>query len=170
MAAYVALLRGINVGGRTKVPMAELRSVVEDLGFRDVQTYIQSGNVVFASSKKPTAAGIESALQKAFGFDIAVMVRSASDLARVVDANPYPDTAKVHVAFLAKPVAKAPASLEADRYAPEEFTIRKSEVYFHLPNGMGRAKVPDYVGRALKVPMTVRNWKTVTTLLDMTRA
>ena len=69
-------------------------------------------------------------------------------------------------AFLAAPLTKVPA-LEPDRHAPEAFTIRRTEVYFHLPNGMGRAKVPDYVGRALKAPMTVRNWRTVTTLLEM---
>lgn len=163
---HVALLRGINVGGRTKVPMAELGSVMEDLGYGDVRTYIQSGNVVFSSAKKPTAAAIEAALERAFGLDIRVMLRSAAEMARVVEASPYDDTSKVHVAFLAK-APPATVSLEPDRHRPETFSLTGSEVYFHLPDGMGRAKAPDYVSRQLKIPMTVRNWKTVSTLADM---
>lgn len=146
--------------------MAELRSVMEDLGFADVRTYIQSGNVVFSSARKPSAAAIEDALEKSFGFDIAVMLRTAAEMAKVVDANPYDDPSKVHVAFLAKPLGEVPA-LDPDRHSPETFSLAGTEVYFHLPNGMGRAKAPDYVGRQLKAPMTVRNWRTVTTLAEM---
>ena len=163
---HVALLRGINVGGRSKVPMAELRSVMEAVGFGDLRTYIQSGNVVFSSTKKPSAVAIERALEKAFGFDIAVMLRTAAEMAEVVAVNPYEDTAKVHVAFLATSAPKSVA-LDPDRHAPETFSLAGREVYFHLPDGMGRAKAPDYVGRQLKIPMTVRNWRTVTTLADM---
>jgi uncharacterized protein (DUF1697 family) len=164
---HVALLRGINVGGRTKVPMADLRSVMEDLGFGDVRTYIQSGNVVFSSTKSPSATAIERALEGAFGLEIAVMLRSASEMAGVVAANPFRDTSKVHVAFLAK-APPATVSLDPDRHRPETFSLAGTEVYFHLPDGMGRAKAPDYVSRQLKIPMTVRNWKTVSMLADMT--
>lgn len=166
MGVHVALLRGINVGGRAKVAMSDLSAVMEGLGFSDVRTYIQSGNVVFESARKPSAAAIERELERAFGLDVAVMLRSATELAGVVEGNPFADTDKVHVGFLAG-AAPAVADLDPERYAPEQFAIRKTEVYFHLPNGMGRAKVPEYVGRALKVPMTVRNWKTVSTLADM---
>lgn len=165
-SVHVALLRGVNVGGHAKVPMVELRAVLEQLGFGDVRTYIQSGNVVFTSASEPSAAAIERALADAFGLDIAVMLRTAPDLAAIVAANPYPETAKVHVAFLATPVS-AQVDLDRDRHPPETFSLAGREVYFHLPNGMGRAKAPDYVSRQLKVPMTVRKWKTVTTLAGM---
>jgi len=150
--------------------MAALREAIEGLGFGNVRTYIQSGNVVFTSTKKPSAAAIEAAIEDAFGFDIAVMVRAAADLDRVLAANPFPDAdpSKLHVGFLASAVRDV-RSLDHDRYPPEEFSIAGAEVYFHLPNGMGRAKVPDYVGRAIGVAMTVRNWKTVTTLAAMAK-
>jgi uncharacterized protein (DUF1697 family) len=169
VSSYVALLRGINVGGRAQVKMPALRAIFGRLGFDDVATYIQSGNVVFGSRSKPKTETIEKALSDALGLDIAVIVRSARDLRKVVDGNPFPHHADdVHVAFVAKPLTKATSDqVEPSKYPPEAVAIAKTELYFHLPNGMGRAKTPPYVARVLGVPMTVRNWRTVMTLRNM---
>ena len=170
MARYVALLRGVNVGGRS-LPMAELARVVEGLGHRDVRTDIQSGNVVFGATGKVDVPALERAIGERFSLDVGVALRSAAELRRVIDRNPFPDAevTKLHVGFLlAKPPAGTTRALDGAPYAPEEFVLQGSEVYLHLPNGMGRAKLPVYLGRRLPVAATYRNWRTVTTLAEMT--
>jgi uncharacterized protein (DUF1697 family) len=168
----VALLRGINVGGRNKVSMADLRALIESLGHTDVTTYIQSGNVVFTSAKAVAAPTLEAAIKAEFALEITVVLRSAADLAKVVKANPFAqeDVSKVHVGFMArKPAAGVVAKIDATRFAPEAFALRGAELYLFLPDGMGRSKLPDFVGRQLKVPTTVRNWNTVLKLLELAR-
>jgi uncharacterized protein (DUF1697 family) len=163
----------VNVGGKNKVAMTELRSIVESLGHTDVSTFIQSGNVMFTTRRPVTPKSVEAAIEEELGIDIAVVLRTAPELRAVVTANPFAhaDTAKLHVGFMAeKPAAAVVAKLDADQFAPEEFIIQRSELYLHLPNGMGRAKLPAYLDRRLKVPTTVRNWKTVTKLLELTTA
>ncbi|MGH3093375.1 MAG: DUF1697 domain-containing protein [Gaiellaceae bacterium] len=169
---YVALLRGINVGGRNKVAMAALRETCEAVGCTDVATYIQSGNVVLASPLR--AAGLRAALEEAIadrlGVAPVVVVRTRVELAEVIARNPFPDadTANLHVAFLAgKLDSEAAAGLGELESPPEELAARDTEVYLHLPNGLGRAKLPVALGRRLSVPSTVRNWRTVTTLREM---
>jgi uncharacterized protein (DUF1697 family) len=169
---YVALLRGINVGGRAKVPMAGLRTTCESVGCTDVATYIQSGNVVLTSSR--TAAALRSALEKAIaeqlGVAPVVVIRTPEQLIAVVGGQPFPDadTASVHVAFLSETPDKAQvAALEELDFPPEELAVCGDEVYFHLPNGMGRAKLPELFGRRVKIPATVRNWRTVNKLVEM---
>jgi len=171
MPTYAALLRGINVGGHNKVPMGELRALVESIGHTDVTTYIQSGNVVFTSKKSVTPAALEGAIKKAFGFDITVVLRTKAELQRVVKDNPFarvnPKT--VHVGFMAsKPSAAALRDLDTDQFAPDEFAIKGANLYLHLPNGMGRTKLPPYLDRKLKIPTTVRNWNTVLKLVELT--
>jgi uncharacterized protein (DUF1697 family) len=164
------LLRGINVGGKNKVAMTELRTLVESLGCTDVTTFIQSGNVVFTTGASITPARLEGAIEKRFGIDITVVLRTPRDLKRILEANPFADVdqSKVHVGFMAKnPAAAAVANLDADRFAPEQFAIRGRELYLHLPNGMGRAKLPPYIDRQLKIPTTIRSWATVTTLVEL---
>lgn len=173
MPTYVALLRAVNVGGRNKVSMSTLRSVVESLGHRDVRTYIQSGNVVFTSTKSAkevTPASIERAIEKKFGLDIDVILRSTAAMKRVVKANPFSaaDLSKVHVGFMAaKPKAATISKLEPDAFDPEAFAVKGSEVYFFLPNGMGRTKLPGHVLSRLDIPTTVRTWSTVLKLLEL---
>ncbi len=170
---YVALLRGINVGGKTKVAMAALRDVCAGVGCEDVVTYIQSGNVVLKSrlSADKLRAALEANIAAAFGFNPAVMIRTAKEMAAVVDRNPYPeaDEKTVHVGFLhAAPDGATKKCLAAIDSGPEELTVVGRHVYLHLPNGMGRANLPGQMERCLRpAPITVRNWRTVTKLVDL---
>jgi uncharacterized protein (DUF1697 family) len=181
MPVQVALLRGVNVGGH-KVAMAELRGLFTGLGCRDVATYIQSGNVVFTkddSDLARLAAAIEERIVSTFGFPAPVVLRSASQLAAVAVANPFVDrgvdTKLVSVGFLAAtPTAERVRSLLADRLGDpaatgdDEFSVSTQEVYLYHPNGYGRSKLTNsFFDRRLGTMMTVRNWRTVMTLLDM---
>lgn len=159
------------------VPMAALRSAVESLGYTDVSTYIQSGNVVFTAAAS-TASGrienaIEGAITRAFGLTVSVVVRTAPQLARAVEANPFAaqDLTKVHLGSMAsRPPSAAVAQLDLLRFAPETAQLHDRDVYFHLPNGTGRSKLPSYVERHLATPVTIRNWNTVTKLVELTAA
>ncbi|HYH49554.1 MAG TPA: DUF1697 domain-containing protein [Acidimicrobiia bacterium] len=170
---YVVLLRGINVGGKTKVAMTALREVCEAAGCDDVVTYIQSGNVVLKS--KLAAEKLRTTLETAFAaeFDCtpAVMVRTAEEMAAVVDRNPYAgaDQKSIHVGFLqAAPDAATMECLAAIDCAPEEVAVVGRDLYLQLPNGMGRAALPVRLERCLRpAPFTVRNWRTVTKLVEL---
>lgn len=170
---YVALLRGVNVGGKAKVPMAALRDVCESAGCEDVATYIQSGNVVLKSklSAEKLRTALETAIAAEFGFTAAVMIRTAKEMAAVVDRNPYSgsDEKTVHVGFLhAAPDAATRKCLAAIDCAPEEVTAVGRDLYLHLPDGMGRAALPVQLERCLRPkPVTVRNWRTVTKLAEL---
>jgi len=170
---YVALVRGINVGGKTRVAMAALRGTCESVGCEDVVTYIQSGNVVLKStlSAHRLRTVLEGAFARDFGFDPAVMIRTAKELAAVVSNNPYPgaDDRTVHVGFLPEtPSAATRNCLAAIDCAPEELTLVRRDVYLHLPYGMGRAALPVQMERCLRpTPITVRNWRTVMKLVEL---
>ncbi|MGI8576688.1 MAG: DUF1697 domain-containing protein [Nocardioidaceae bacterium] len=171
-SAYVVLLRGINVGGHGKVAMPALRDVCVDIGCADVTTYIQSGNVVLSSQQ--SAARLETTLAKAIadrlGVSPDVMVRSGQELAAVIENNPYPQAAEgtLHVGFLANPSDNDTRNAVADvECEPEQFTIRDREIYFYLPNGMGRSKLAPLLVRKVKSPVTARNWRTVLKLHAM---
>jgi uncharacterized protein (DUF1697 family) len=175
MASYVALLRGINVGGHNRISMPDLCELVTTTGAEDVRTYVQSGNVVLRSSHKPADAGqaIEKAIKKELGLDVAVMVRTDKQLAKVVAANPFPeqsDHKRLLVMFLAgKPSAANVKQLaEAAAGKPEEFEVLGQEVYMHYPEGYGRSKLGGvFVEKKIGVAGTARNWKSVTTLAEM---
>ncbi len=176
---FVALLRGINLAGRNRVPMGELRSALESLGFEDVVTYIQSGNVVFRSRHgraKELATSIEGRIAETFGIDVVVLLRTPAGLAKVARGNPFlragADPSKLHVVFLsAKPATKAAAQLDPERSPPGEFRLEGREIYLHLPMGFGRSKLTvDYFERRLDVAGTARNWKTVTKLVALAKA
>jgi uncharacterized protein (DUF1697 family) len=165
----IALLRAVNVGGRT-LPMADLRELVASLGFSDVRTYIQSGNVLFSSSRAPEPTVLEAAIEQRFGLVVDVILRSRAQLERALDQDPFPaaDRARVYVGFMAsKPGAAVVKGIDADAFSPEAFAIVGAELYLHLPKGMGRTKLPDYVLRRLKIPTTLRNWNTVTKLVEL---
>jgi uncharacterized protein (DUF1697 family) len=170
---YVALLRGINVGGKAMVPMADLREICTAVGCEDVVTYIQSGNVVLRSPLPPPKlqAALAAAIAERFGFEPAVMIRTAKELAAVVDHNPFAgaDEKNLHVGFLhAPPDAAMEKCLGAIDCDPEQVTVVGRELYLHLPNGMGRAALPVKMERCLRpTPITVRNWRTVTKLVEL---
>lgn len=172
MPTTVALLRSVNVGGR-KVSMAELRELAESIGYTNVRTYIQSGNLIFTSGRKPRPSLLEAAIADRFGIAVDVMLRSGTELERVLTRDPFPsaDRSRLHVGFLAaEPPAASVSALDRGRFLPEEFAVSGGEIYLHLPAGMARTKLPDYLLRGLKVPMTIRNWNTVTKLAELARA
>lgn len=166
---YVALLRGINVGGKHLLPMAKVRDTFEAAGAANVATYIQSGNVVF-TAKSIAAAKLAAALQETAGFAVPVILRTDSELSAVIAANPYPKSETVHCAFLpAAPTKTAIAKVQAfdaNPCLPSTFTIGKHELYLDLPEGIGRAKLAATVLRAFP-DATVRNWRTVEKLASL---
>jgi len=174
----IALLRGINVGGRNRLPMRDLASIFEAAGCADVRTYIQSGNVVYRagpSSTRALPATVSALIAERFGMDIPIVVRTAQELTDVVEANPFlsstPDTRSLHVGFLLEqPGPEAIEALDPNRSPPDEFVVSDRQMYLRLPNGAGRSKLTaQYFDSRLRTVMTVRNWRTVLTLLDMVR-
>lgn len=179
MPAYIALLRGINVGGKNKLSMRDLVAVFTDLGATNARTYIQSGNVLFEASAKAAAAlpvSVASAIEERFGYRVPVVMRSATELARVLEANPFIErgvpAAELHVAFLASTPARGRvAALDPRRSPPDAFEVRGAEIYLHLPNGVGRTKLTnDYLDRVLGTTSTLRNWRTVEQLASLLAA
>lgn len=152
--------------------MAELRDLFESLGHTEVSTFIQSGNVVFTAGRSVTPKSLQIAIANEFQVDTNVVLRTPSDLERVVKGNPFAglDASELHVGFMARqPSAGVVAELDAERFRPEEFSVRDRELYLHLPNGMGRSKLPGYLDRQLQIPSTYRTWTTVTKLVDLAR-
>lgn len=165
MAVWIGLLRAVNVGGR-KLSMSALREVVADVGGKDARTYLQSGNVVFSSSRS-VASGLSAALSKAAGFDVPVVLRSAADLAAVVAGQPFdgPESAW-HVTFLSS--SPAASALDPSAYGADSFAVAGREVYLRTPNGYGRTKLTNALfERRLGVVATTRNWRTVCALAEM---
>jgi len=173
---HVALLRGINVGGKHVLPMKDLAALFTKAGCGDVVTYIQSGNVVFAAADALAAripSLVATAIERRFGFASPVVVRSARELAAVIEKNPFlrpgADLDRLHVAFLADaPSRERAAALDPKRSPGDAFTLRGRDLYLHLPNGVGRTKpTNDYLDRTLATVSTLRNWRTVTKLLEL---
>jgi uncharacterized protein (DUF1697 family) len=170
LSTYVALLRGVNVGGKNKLPMAQLRSHFESLGFDNVRSLIQSGNVIFESSHVPKARHLESTIEDQFAIVSRIALRTPLELQRVVTNRPasMQDTGRLYVGFFAsKPAPADVVHLDHERFLPEQFSVAGEEIYMHLPDGMAQTKLPDYLNRRLKVPVTFRNWNTVNRLLDV---
>jgi uncharacterized protein (DUF1697 family) len=167
---FIALLRAINVGGKGILSMKELATMCVELGFENVRTYIQSGNVIFNSAlpEATVRTRLEQALAERLGKKIDVIVRTAAELRAILDANPFPAAppAKVAVVFLSDPM---PKNLLRDVIAPdgEQVRLGDRELYIYYPNGMGRSKlkIP-----SLNVPATVRNINTVTKLVAIARS
>jgi uncharacterized protein (DUF1697 family) len=178
MNNFVALLRGINVGGKNKIPMAELKSLFSSLGLEEVVTYIQSGNVVFrspAGAAHDIAAGIQERIAEDFGISVSVLLRTPAELGEIADSNPFlrreADLSKLYVVFLdGPPPEDGVAQLDPERSPPDEFCVRGREIYLHLPNGAGRSKLTiDYFERELGIAATARNWNTLLKLLALTQ-
>jgi uncharacterized protein (DUF1697 family) len=172
---FVALFSGINVGGNRIVKMAELRAFFEQLGFVDVATYVQSGNVVFRSAKGAAATltrQLEAAFEEKWGFHSRIMVRDLGWFERLVVENPYPEVAGEPTKLHAFALERAPTGDEIARLAekctgPERFEIRGDVLYLHAPEGLGKSVFANLIPRTLKVPGTARNWRTVLALLEM---
>jgi uncharacterized protein (DUF1697 family) len=174
---YVVLLRAVNVGGNNKVPMARLRELAEQLGYTDVATYVQSGNlVVSAETKKPADVerAIADSLRKDLGVDVAVIARNRKELAAVIAGNPFEkiadDPARLLVNFLTEqPAAAAIDALDRDEFLPERFEFGDRCIYQWFPSGVGRSKMATapWERRLVGVRGTGRNWRTITTLLEM---
>lgn len=175
MAKYVALLRGINVGGAHKVPMADLRRVFEQLGHRDVTTYIQSGNVVFddgTGDPVRLVESLEAAIADEFGFEVPVVARPAAEVEIAVDANPYAgraDPSRVAIAFLSEaPSEELVASLDAVTEPPDELTALGRELHMLCPDGLGRSALAQAVSALRAAPVaTTRNLRTARKLLAL---
>jgi uncharacterized protein (DUF1697 family) len=175
MQTYVALLRGINVGGHHKLPMKELRSLLANLGLQNVRSYIASGNVVFQADGVDTAdleARISAAINQEFGFGPRIMILTAEELAAAAEANPFPqaeaEPKTLHLFFLAETAEKAELEGLAETAAENErFELKGKVFYLYTPDGVGRSKLAERMGRFIPVDMTARNWRTVSKLLEM---
>ncbi|MCI4140634.1 MULTISPECIES: DUF1697 domain-containing protein [Streptomyces] len=178
---YAALLRGINVGGGKKVPMAELRGLLESLGLQDVRTYLQSGQAAFAAGhgdEESLAADLSGALAGRFGFDVDVIVRDHAYLRSVLDDCPFPagtlEPKQLHVVYFSAPVTEDRfAEIDRAAYLPEEFRLGDRALYLYVPDGLGRSKLAEHVSKPRLnkgVVATSRNWNTVRKLVEMTEA
>ena len=175
MTRLLALLRAVNVGGR-KLPMARLRDVCASLGWRDVATYIQSGNVVFTADGKAEAieTELERAIEQEFGLDVPVIVRSAAQWARLADSNPFANAAAEAPNRLQLLVSKRPPARDAAQklmeraLAGEQVEAVPGGLWFHFPEGVARSKLtPSLFDKACGSPATGRNYRTVQRLRDM---
>lgn len=176
MPTFISLLRGINVGGHRKIRMADLKQIYEGLGYSDIRTYLQSGNVVFNSNRAEVdhSGAIHAAIAERFGFDVPVLVMSDGSFTRLVDSNPLLerpeiDVSYLHVMFLyATPSVTGIPDEDLPRSQGEEAAFSSGHVILCCPNGYGRTKLTnEYFERVLDVPATTRNWKTVLALRDM---
>ncbi len=174
---FVALFSGINVGGRRTVGMADLRQMLDRLGYESVSTYVQSGNAVFrapGSQAGPIAAAVEKAFEKRFGFHSRVMVRDLAWLRKLVAGNPFggaDDPRTLHAYALERaPGREDIARLAAKNTGTERFHVRDDALYLLTPDGYGRSKFAALLPGTLAVPGTARNWRTVTRLLELAEA
>jgi len=178
MHTFVSMLRGINVSGQKVIKMSRLKALYESVGFADVTTYIQSGNVIFGSSSNdPSSIGkmIVAAIEKSFGFSITVIIRRSSELGRIIRACPFValsqiDESKLYVTFLnSRPtptLVKALGLLAAK--TRDQYKLVGSEIYLHCPQGYGKTAFSNaFFEKHLKVAATTRNWRTVNTLFAM---
>jgi uncharacterized protein (DUF1697 family) len=173
----IALLRGVNVGGHNRVPMAHLRELLLELGYEDVRTHLQSGNAVFTAGAPPEVAAreIEGQLERSLGLGVRVLVRTAAELARVVSANPLPaavaEPSRFLVTFLsAPPDPDLLGQLDPADFEPELFGFGERELYVWCPDGVRTLKLSyAFLERRFGVVATARNWRTVTRLLALAR-
>jgi len=165
---WVALLRGVNLGARNKVPMAKLRTLLEDAGYENVRTYIASGNVLLDGpvGKKKLASDLERLVLDSFGVTTAVILRKPQELVAAVDAHPFDDPSETHVAFLAaRPAKSAATRLEA---VDQDAVLVGSELYLRLPRGVHGSRLSNArIESLLGVAATLRNWRTVLALAEL---
>lgn len=176
MSLFIALLRGINVSGQKLIKMTDLKELFEAQGFQNVQTYIQSGNVIFYSKEKSIEKlenVIQTAIRKKFGFDVGILVITPDKIGYVLKNNPFikkkKEIDRLYVTFLSKqPSAENIKKFSSIDYSPEEYEIEEQLVYLYVPNGYGKAKLNNNLfENKLKVEATTRNWKTINKLWEL---
>jgi uncharacterized protein (DUF1697 family) len=177
MKTYIALFRGINVGGKNVLPMKDLVVLLEDIGSQNVKTYIQSGNAVFQSNEEDAALlsnKIRAAIKKSHGFEPQVLLLRPEEIERAVESNPFPEAESepktLHIHFLAS-MPKNPdlgvlESIKGDR---ERFALKDRVFYLHAPDGIGRSKLAANAETLLGVAITGRNWRTVCKVMAMAK-
>ena len=172
---YISLLRGINVGGKRKILMADLKNLYTKLGFTDCTSYIQSGNVIF-EYKEQTASElankIETAVKKEYGFDVPVIVITTNELQEAIQINPYTETKGIESICLTflnkKPEADLINKIINLNFSPDEFQIKNQNVFIFCPGPYHKTKLSNqFFESKLKVRATTRNWKTVLKLLEL---
>lgn len=177
MSTWVALLRGINVGGNNLLPMKNLAALLEGLGCANVETYIQSGNVIFESSRGDAmrlSNRIADTVLKHHGFKPRTLVLTADEFEKAVASNPFPDAEvnpkSLHISFLSeKPSSPELAMLDNIKSGNESYALIEKVFYLHAPDGIGRSKLAARVEKLLGVDVTGRNWRTVSKLLEMAK-
>ena len=177
--AVIVLLRGINVGGKLKLSMADLRGAAESAGYADPTTYLQSGNLIVrgvaASNVGRVAGDIHDAIAASTGLDVPIITRTADEWQAIVEANPFPDAASngttLHLVVLDGKATDEVKKFEASKFSPETIGVSEREVYLLLPDGIGRSKLAAAVMRLDNAKSgTARNWKTVLALADLASA
>jgi len=178
MTIYISILRGINVGGQKKIRMEDLKALYERLGFREVRTYIQSGNVIFNTSLNikilSLSEKIEKAIEEEYHFHVPVIMRTADEMHQILSSNPFLNEEginweKLHVTFLNEiPQSTKAITLKEADFSPDRFRIIGKEVYLYCPGGYGNTKLSNnFFEKKLHQKATTRNWKTVGTLADL---
>jgi uncharacterized protein (DUF1697 family) len=177
MKTYIALVRGINVGGNNVLPMKDLVTLLENIGSQNVKTYIQSGNAVFQNREEnaPLLSNkIRAAIKKSHGFEPQVLLLEPEDIERAIESNPFPEAESepktLHVHFLAS-MPKNPdlgglKSIKSDR---ERFVLKDGVFYLHAPDGIGRSKLAANAEKLLGVALTGRNWRTLCRVMAMAK-
>lgn len=173
---YIALLRGINVGGNTMIKMSELKKTFESLGFENVVTYINSGNIAFdvrKNAEEKLIAKVEKAIERDFGKKVAVMMRTRDEIKEVLGRNPfegqYESHKEMHVLFMNEPMPDEKRDLLLEKQTDDErFAVDGREIFCHLKLGVADSLLgKSFIDKKLKVPITGRNWRTVETLADL---
>jgi len=177
MTSVISILRGINVSGQKKIPMAELKTLYHELKFKNIATYIQSGNVIFSTGQtnfKTLSRKIEQKIFEKYGFHVPVIIRTADEMQSAINNNPFLKIKniaidKLHVTFLEdNPNNDHIEKIKAYQYEPDKFIIVGKEVYLSCPDGYGRTKLTNtFFESKLKVRATTRNWRTVNELLKI---
>jgi uncharacterized protein (DUF1697 family) len=174
---YIALLRGINVGGKNKIKMIDLKAMFESLSFKNVKTYIQSGNIIFdydATDTMKLTNKIQEKISETFGFLVKTIIRSAEDFRNIANNNPFIkepniDLDKLYVTLmLEEPEQNTVLILDMKKEENEDFLIISKEIYLYCPNGYGETKLNNAMfEKKLNVSSTTRNWKTINNILGL---
>jgi uncharacterized protein (DUF1697 family) len=178
VATYISLLRGVNMAGHNQIRMTDLALLMKKTGFKDAETYIQTGNIIFSSPDDLTeieiTSKIEEAIYKKFGSKISAIVRTEKEMRKTSELNPFLsekdfDPAKMAVLFLTEKPSDGQVEKVANvNYPPDKFQISGSEIFIYCPNGFGRTKLyTNFFENKMKVTGTARNWKTINAILDI---
>ena len=176
MNTYISILRGINVSGKKKIVMTDLKNMYEGLGFSAVLTYIQTGNVIFKSDSTPREIVnlIAQKIKEVYDFEVPIIIRTHKELKEVIKHDLFlkkreEDQSKLHITFLeSSPHPDVVLSFDREKYLPDEFILHGKEIYLYTPNGYGRTKLNNnFFEKKLKITATTRNLKTVNKLIEL---